>query len=119
MAKTLGIISAGLLLLTFGKFIWRRVPILKSKKRGLKWLVAVHPYAAGGLVIVGVVHGIRAYGYNFLFTGHVLMVMIVVDVLLGSMLSKNLTRSKVMLHRRLSYAVVGMLLLHNLYKFIL
>ncbi len=119
MAKILGLLSAGLLVLTFGKYIWRRVPALKKQKKGLKWMEQIHPYAASALVVMGLFHGMKAFGFNFLFTGHVLLIFIIVNLAIGGILNKRIRKSLLIIHRRFSFILVGMMLIHNLFKFIL
>lgn len=118
MARILGIMAALMLGLTLGKAVWRRVPALRTRKTGLKWLVAVHPYAAGATVTLGIIHWIRAYGFNFLLTGHALLLLVVVNTLLGGALNLKIRPGTLRLHRLGSYLALGFLLIHNLFKYL-
>lgn len=82
----------------------------------MEWL---HPYAAGLLVVMGLIHGMKAYGLNFLFTGHVLLFIVIVNLAIGGLLNKRIRKSLLNAHRRLSLLLLGMLLMHVLHKFVI
>lgn len=119
MVKLLGIITALLFVITLGKYIVRRIPVLKKNKKVLKFFVVIHPYSATLLVVMGAVHGYLAYGKYFLFTGHFLLALIVLDLMLGIILSKKINKKMIVYHRYISLVVIPFLLIHNLFKYIL
>ena len=119
MAKLLGIITALLFVITLGKFIIRRIPTLNKMKKILKLFVVIHPYSATLLVIMGAIHGYLAYGKYFLFTGYFLLALIVFDLILGILLSRRINKKLVLFHRYISLLVIPVLLIHNLFKYII
>lgn len=118
MGKLLGIMTALMLLMTFGKFVWRRIPVLKAHKRSLNFMIRSHKYWAWMTVLLGLYHGIRAFGWNFLFTGHLLLSVLAINLTLGHVLDRRVTRTGIQVHRMISFAAVGLLLLHNLAKYL-
>ncbi len=119
MIKLLGIVTVILFIITLGKFIYRRIPVLRKRKSELKFLVAIHPYSAGLLIISALIHGYMAFGLTFLFTGYALVFLIMLNLVLGAVLNYKMNKNILKVHRILSLFIIPFILLHNLYKYIL
>ena len=122
MTAILGYITLGLVVLAIGKYIVRKLPVPPTLKRKLvKFFKKLHPFAGIGAVLLGLYHGYRAYGLNFLFTGHILWISILMVAILGILADRKLLFKKklIVLHKLSVVLVILMFLLHYFNRYIL
>jgi hypothetical protein len=112
MALWLGRLTAFMLILTLGKPVFRRLPGSAFQRRGLGFLVKVHPVTGAATLALGIAHGLLAYGPEFLFSGHILWLMIFLATFTGYMMERRVKGGILRVHRLASLGVGGMFLMH-------
>ncbi|OPL07677.1 MAG: hypothetical protein AVO33_03875 [delta proteobacterium ML8_F1] len=116
MVIWLGRLTLLMVLATLGKVVFRRLPRSAFQKKGLEIFTKVHPWAGVLALAVGMSHGLLAYGPNFLFTGHVLWLMIFLGTLTGYVLDRKIDGGVLRVHRLSSLGVMVMLLVHIVFR---